>query len=80
MAISNAQDVANFFIGRFQEAQDPVTNLKLQKLLYYAQGWYLAFFDEPLFDERIEAWLHGPVVPPIYQDRPSGIEHNRTDG
>lgn len=57
-----------------------VTNLKLQKLLYYVQGFHLAFFGEPLFDDRIEAWTYGPVVPAIYhkykmQGR-SGIEVN----
>ena len=66
MAISTAQNVANFFVSQFQKAGDPVTNLKLQKLLYYAQGWHLAFTESPLFDERIEAWPHGPVVPPVY--------------
>lgn len=66
MAVSNAYDVANFFVKRFQEAGDPLTNLKLQKLLYYSQGWHLAMMDQPLFDERIEAWPHGPVVPPVY--------------
>lgn len=48
------------------EHGDPVTNLKLQKLLYYAQAWHLALYDNPMFDERIEAWVHGPAVPPIY--------------
>jgi uncharacterized phage-associated protein len=66
MAITTAQDVAKFFISSFQKSGDPVTNLKLQKLLYYAQGWYLAFTESPLFEERIEAWAHGPVVPPVY--------------
>ena len=56
MAVSTAQDVASFFVSSFQKAGDPVTNLKLQKLLYYAQGWYLAFTQSPLFEERIEAW------------------------
>ena len=35
-----------------------LTNMKLQKLLYYAQGHYLAFFGEPLFEEELEAWSH----------------------
>ncbi|MCK5537110.1 MAG: SocA family protein [Thiomargarita sp.] len=43
-----------------------LTNLKLQKLVYYAQGFYLAMFDKPLFAEPIEAWTHGPVVPKLY--------------
>jgi uncharacterized phage-associated protein len=46
----------------------PITNLKLQKLLYYAQAWHLAFYGRPLFGERIEAWVHGPVVPPVFGD------------
>jgi uncharacterized phage-associated protein len=43
-----------------------MTNLRLQKLLYYAQGWHLGILGQPLFQERIEAWLHGPVVPVVY--------------
>lgn len=43
-----------------------VTNLHLQKLLYYAQGWSLAMRGVPLFDDPVEAWDLGPVVPPVY--------------
>ena len=43
-----------------------VSNLKLQKLLYYMQGFHLAVFGEPLFEEEIEAWMYGPVVPSVY--------------
>lgn len=45
---------------------DNITNLKLQKLLYYQQGYHLAAFDTPLFDESVEAWIYGPVVPVVY--------------
>lgn len=48
------------------EVGDVMTNLKLQKLLYYMQGFHLAVFDTPLFDEDIEAWQYGPVVPLVY--------------
>lgn len=41
--------------------------LKLQKLLYLAQGYSYAFYDKPLFKEEIEGWVHGPVVPGIYR-------------
>jgi len=68
MADSTARQVADYLISFLAEHGDPVTNLKLQKLLYYAQGWYLAVYDTPLFDERIEAWVHGPAVPPVYGD------------
>ena|ERR1700674_2845345 len=66
MADIPARQAADYLIGFSREVGDPLTNLKLQKLLFYAQGWYLALCDKPLFDERIEAWPHGPVVPPVY--------------
>ena len=42
--------------------------LKLQKLLYYCQGWYIAWTDAPLFGEQIEAWANGPVVADFWHD------------
>jgi uncharacterized phage-associated protein len=68
MADVTARQVADYTIAFLAEHGDPVTNLKLQKLLYYAQAWYLALYDIPLFDDRIEAWVHGPAVPPVYAD------------
>lgn len=46
---------------------DSMTPKKLQKLCYYAQGWYSALTCEKLFDEEIQAWVHGPVCPPLYE-------------
>jgi uncharacterized phage-associated protein len=66
MAETTAGRVADYIIGFSHQHGDPITNLKLQKLLYYSQAWFLAFYDKPLFDERIEAWVHGPAVPPVY--------------
>jgi uncharacterized phage-associated protein len=40
----------------------PSSQLKLQKLIYYTEGWHLAYFEHPLIDENFEAWVHGPVV------------------
>ena len=40
--------------------------LKLQKLVYYCQAWSLVWDDAPLFNERIEAWVNGPVIPHLY--------------
>lgn len=63
-----AHDVAKYFVSLVdEEAGDSITNLKLQKLLYYAQGVNLALNDAPLFVEPIEAWTHGPVVPRVYR-------------
>jgi uncharacterized phage-associated protein len=44
-----------------------VGNLMLQKLLYYAQGWSLVLRNKPLFNEEVEAWVHGPVVPSVFR-------------
>src|SRR4051794_29210853 len=66
MAEITADQAAEYLVALSQDAGDPVTNLKLQKLLYYAQGWYLALNNDPLFNDRIEAWPHGPVVPRVY--------------
>jgi uncharacterized phage-associated protein len=51
-------DVAKFIL----EQQGEVTTMKLQKLVYYAQAWSLAWSGEPLFEEKIKAWREGPVV------------------
>lgn len=66
-----AVDIANWFIKRaIQDVQtnggEYITHLKLQKLLYFAQGCYSAMEGKPLFKEKIYAWAHGPVVSAIY--------------
>ncbi|GHV01792.1 hypothetical protein AGMMS49521_2630 [Campylobacterota bacterium] len=65
-----ALDVAKFFLEMcdVENAGDTISNLKMQKLVYYAQGVHLALKGERLFDENIEAWEHGPVVPNLYQE------------
>ena len=64
------------------EKGELVSNLKLQKLLYYMQGYHLAVFNKPLFNEEIEAWMYGPVVPNVYNEYSrfgnKGIECNET--
>ena len=63
----NAIDIAKKIICKTDvEHGDTLSNLKLQKLLYYMQGFHLAFFDEPFFNESIEAWTYGPVVPVVF--------------
>ena len=60
-------DVANYFLSLVNEDQgEGITNMKMQKLVYYAQGFSLAMLNEPLFEEPIEAWQYGPVVPTLY--------------
>jgi uncharacterized phage-associated protein len=66
--MASAMDVANFFIEIFKDSEDPVTNLRIQKLLYFAQGWSLIRLKEPLFEDDTCAWQHGPVVPNVYHE------------
>lgn len=64
-----ASDIADFFIWRAntgEEFGENISNLKLQKLVYYAQGFSLALNGRPLFHDAIEAWAHGPVVRTLY--------------
>lgn len=59
--------VANFFLEQgFNESVD-ISPMKLQKLLYYGQGWHLGFTGDLLFNEQIECWLYGPVVRSIFK-------------
>ena len=60
--------IANYFLKLAEKKDKPVSPLKLQKLLYFAHGWYLAFERKPLLKERIEAWRHGPVVRSVYDE------------
>jgi len=58
----SANDVAQYIFKLLGE----MTAMKLQKLLYYSQAWSLVWDDRPLFNEEIEAWVNGPIVPDIY--------------
>lgn len=42
--------------------------MKLQKLVYYAHGWYAGYTEQPLIDETVEAWQYGPVISSLYQE------------
>lgn len=68
MAVTTAKNAAAHLIAISRERHEEMTNPKLQKILYYSQAWHLAFYDVPLFDDRLEAWVHGPVVPPVFGD------------
>ncbi len=60
-------NVANYFLSCVDpDDDDCISNLKLQKLCYYAQGFYLAMYGKRLFDNDIRAWQHGPVVAELY--------------
>lgn len=65
----NPSDISKWFVNRVdRDAGDDITPLKLQKLLYYAQAWWLANNNELLFNEKMQAWTHGPMVPSIWKE------------
>jgi uncharacterized phage-associated protein len=68
MAMHKAIEVANWFIAKAAESGDLITHLKVQKLLYYAEAWTLTLIDKELFEEQMQAWAHGPVVPEVFQE------------
>lgn len=65
---STAAAVANEFLhlSRAEPGAAPVDQMKLQKLIYYAHAWHLAYGKGPLFENDIEAWPWGPVVRDVY--------------
>lgn len=79
----SALDVARYLIHLAACENEPeyLTHLRIHKLLYYVQGWSLALRGKAMFQDRIEAWAHGPVVPSVYPifadfgDRPIAPEN-----
>ena len=67
--MADVLDVAKCFLYLDNTNEgDGVSNLKLQKLVYYAQGYYSAIFNKALFSNGISAWTHGPVVSDLYHE------------
>lgn len=61
--MATAHDVAAYILQKKGE----MTAMKLQKLVYYSQAWSLVWDEEPLFRDRVEAWVNGPVIPALYR-------------
>jgi uncharacterized phage-associated protein len=59
--------VANEFVTIARAAGEELSPMKLQKLVYFAHGWYLALTGAPLISEEVQAWQYGPVIPYLYQ-------------
>lgn len=68
MSVVNASQIAKYIIAEFQESEDPITNMKVQKLLYYVQGWHLGLYGTDAFTEELQAWVNGPVQYEVYQE------------
>lgn len=63
----NAWDLGHIVTNYINQKGDTVSHKKLQKLLYYVEAWHLVNFEEPLLKEDFQAWVHGPVIPELYQ-------------
>jgi len=61
-----AAAVANEFLDLSDQAGKKITQIEIQKLVYFAHGWNLALQGQPLIGELIEAWQYGPVVRTLY--------------
>lgn len=61
-------DVAKYVIAKCEELDEVVSNLKLQKILYFIQAEFLVVKGQPCFEERLEAWDFGPVAPDVYHE------------
>lgn len=63
-----ALGIARYIIERCNSKNLAISNLKLQKILYFVQAEFLVVRNQPCFAEEIEAWDFGPVVPEVYQE------------
>lgn len=74
--MGTAGSVANEFINLSAKHSIDLTNMKLVKLIYVAQGLSLSLLDRPIFnDDEIQAWKYGPVIPSIYHE----FKHCKSD-
>ncbi|MFA6601928.1 MAG: type II toxin-antitoxin system antitoxin SocA domain-containing protein [Candidatus Paceibacterota bacterium] len=71
--MTTAAKITDYLIDKSLKEGNPVTNKRLQKLLYYIQAWHLAINKEPLFNDKIEAWIHGPAIRSVYETYKSYI-------
>jgi uncharacterized phage-associated protein len=64
----STKSVANYFLELAKKNGQVLTPMKLQKLVYYAMGWFAGYKGKPLVDEAPEAWQYGPVFPTLYHE------------
>ena len=64
----DATKIAEYAIEYENKKNRPISNLRLQKLLYFIQAQFLVNNHEPCFEDEMEAWDFGPVVPSVYHE------------
>lgn len=64
----SSKSVANYFLELAKASGETISPMKLQKLVYYAHGWYAGYTGTPLIDETVEAWQYGPVISSLYHE------------
>lgn len=65
----SAMQVANAFIQKAEDQQmADLTPMKLQKLMFFAQSWYLKRYRQRLIDDNFVRWQYGPVIPSVYYE------------
>lgn len=65
--INKALDITKYLVHRFTFDGDLVTNLKMQKILYFVYVWNLIKRGDHVFDEKFQAWPNGPVLYSVYK-------------
>lgn len=64
----SSKSIANYFIDLANASGEKLSPMKLQKLVYYAVGWFAGHTGTQLVDEDVEAWQYGPVFPSLYYE------------
>lgn len=64
----DAREVANFILDVCDKKSQPITNLELQKIMFFCHVWSLVTLKKPLIKNNFEAWQHGPVIQYVYRD------------
>lgn len=64
----DALDIAKYVINRSHDIDRPISNLKLQKILYFIQGNFYLVLGKKCFNQSIHAWDYGPVIPEVYRE------------
>jgi uncharacterized phage-associated protein len=73
--MADIHDVADYLIVKLDEGGSPPSVHKINKLLYYVQGWSLALRDRRMFDGMFQAWVHGPINRALF-DRFTGLDRS----